>query len=87
MAGSFVAARTAKASVAIERALPIASFAGRFRASVSLLYTVHTRRRLSSGVMAKAIRGWWKRNDIALALLAGLFAAPLLTHALARYLA
>jgi hypothetical protein len=37
--------------------------------------------------MAKAIRGWWKRNDIALALLAGLFAAPLLTHALARHLA
>jgi hypothetical protein len=33
--------------------------------------------------MAEAIRGWWKRNDIALALLAGLFAAPLLTHALA----
>jgi hypothetical protein len=37
--------------------------------------------------MARAMRGWWKRNDVALVLLAGLFAAPLLAHALARQLA
>jgi hypothetical protein len=37
--------------------------------------------------MGRAIRRSWQRNNIALVLAAGLFAAPLLLHALARLLA
>jgi hypothetical protein len=37
--------------------------------------------------MARAIRREWQRSGIAIALFAGLFAAPLLLHALARHLA
>jgi hypothetical protein len=37
--------------------------------------------------MGKALRRSWDRNCIATVLLAGLFAVPLLAHALARFLA
>jgi hypothetical protein len=37
--------------------------------------------------MGNAIRKGWQRNNIAVVLSAGLFAAPLLLHALARLLA
>jgi hypothetical protein len=36
--------------------------------------------------VARAIRREWQRSAVPFALFAGLFAAPLLLHALARYL-